>query len=274
MTTATWIRFTALASASILATASPVNIGAANVAGDFRFNGHHASDHATISEGSVIETIAASGDVYLEGGVHVVLAPGAKGQIYKDRLVLWHGSAQLENGDRYSLDVQRLRIFTSDSKGITNVRTTHAGVEVDAIIGQARVVNGTGALLAWVPAGKALAFEGAPNEPKTLSVTGNLLQKNNRLYIVDETTKVRVELRGADLYQWIGHRIEVTGSVITDTPEPDVAYVIVVTASRSLKAAAGFALGTKAIIGGLVIAGAGTAVGVVKANQSSVPLSQ
>jgi hypothetical protein len=287
-----WIRITAVAMA-VFTAGSPAlmagTIGAANVAGDFHLDGHPASAHATLSEGALLETGAASGDLDLTGGVRVVMAPGTQGQVYRDRLILLRGAAQFENSNHYVLDARKLRIQASDPKGVASVKMTSSGIEVSALTGPARVTNIQGELLAWVPQGKALSFDVEPAGPKTMHVTGKLLPSNGHAYLVDETTGVKIELKGVDFSNLFGHVVTVTGSVLDETAAEGAAYEISVS---SITVAAGAAAGTgvavagatkatilgltaaKAVIIGVAIVSAGTAVAIVKATQSSAPLSQ
>jgi hypothetical protein len=166
---------------------------------------------------------------------------------------------------------------------------TGSGIEVSALTGAARVTNLQGELLAWVPQGKALSFDDASVGPKTMQVTGKLFQADGLAFLIDETTGLKIELKGADFSKQFGHVITTSGTVLDEVPADMAAYVISVS---SIKVAAGAVATTgvavgaatkgtilgltaaKALIVGVTIAAAGTAVAVAKANQAAAPLSQ
>ncbi len=173
------LQIAATAAASMLVAGTADSIGAVNVAGGFRLNGHPAVANATLTSGAIVETEVAFGEIALAGGVHVVMASGAEAQLYRDRLILRRGAVQLAHAERYIVDAHGFRISLPEGNGSASVRLTPAGIEVSTVSGRARVVNAAGST-AWVLPGKPLHLDGtaavvsqAPHSPKAIAAVGN-----------------------------------------------------------------------------------------------------
>lgn len=228
MRTSWLLQILAVVSASVLVAGTAESIGAINVAGNFRINGRAAAAHATLLSGATIETGAASGEIELAGGVHVVIGAGAAGQLYRDRLLLRRGSAQVEHAAGYVVDARGFRVFLSANKGSARVTVTPAGIQVEALSGRAQVANSAGKPLAWVPPGKVLTFDGPADltQPvQSLKVTGTLFQDNGHTYLIDKTTNLKVELNGDGLSPFVGHGVQAVGNVVATNVGQNVAYV-------------------------------------------------
>jgi hypothetical protein len=278
MKIAYWTKIVALTTASALFAATTEPIGAINVAGNVRMNGIETAGHATINDGATLETGTASGDINLAGGAHLVLGTTARAQVYRGRMMLLQGSAQLDGAAGYSLDARGMRVVPSDSSAAIVLTTTDQGLRVGTLRGKAQLLNEKGTLLAWVPQGTSLSVNPQAGTPSpVMHVQGKVFVQDGRYYLVDATTGVKFELEGSNLKSLAGKVVEVAGPGTTPPAGSEASYLITVTSSHAVGGAgvagAGFLGGTKTVIAGLVIAGAGTATGIVKATQSATPLS-
>jgi hypothetical protein len=246
----------------ILPAANPT-IGVAIANGSFLLDRSPVVGNANIFEGSVIETGKAMSDVTLANGLKVRLGVASRGRVFCDRLVLEKGAAQV-TGSKYLVEAGRLRVIPGSSNATARVAFGNKNlVEVAAIRGAVRVVTAGGIPVANMAADSALSFtdQAGASTPTTLS--GKVVRSNGRLMLTDTTTKVTVELRGADLDQYVGKSISVSGNMVGN----DVLQVL----EGSVKLAAAGAPGaggggaaaglSTAAIAGITVAGA-TGLGI------------
>lgn len=274
-----------VAQLSIGFAASPA-IGVAVARGSFQLDASGVSGTGTIFDGTMVETGKATSELKLQSGVRMVLDTGTRGQVYRDHLLLQKGTGQVSNGANYSIQARSLQIEPV-SEGAAKVTLSRDGnrVLVAALGSGLRVRNSRGILVADVPAGHALEFEpqdGGASAPSTL--TGILTKKNGHYYLTDQTAGITVELQGSGLDKEVGKKIEVVGVIDPSaSPASGASQVIRVSQVHTVANAAthaGMAVGTKAIIAGVVIAGAatGTAVGLTRDDSPSSnpkpPISQ
>jgi hypothetical protein len=156
----------------------------------------------------------------------------------------------------------------------------HKKVVVMALGGPVRVVNAQGVAVAWVKAGRTLQLETQANggAPVASTLTGCLQKLDGHYFLVDQTTAVKVELKGPGLDGQVANQVTITGiSDASATVASDASQMIDATsvtqisthcvvptegtapagAGNSAKAAAHFSA-TKAVIAGVAVAG-GTA---------------
>ncbi|MBI4907343.1 MAG: hypothetical protein HY820_27205 [Acidobacteria bacterium] len=272
-----------VAQLSIGFAASPA-IGVAVTRGSFQLDTAGVSGTGTIFDGSMVETGKASSELKLQSGVNMVLGSGTRGQIYRDHLLLEKGTGQLTNGANYRIKARSLQIEPV-SEGAAKVTVSREGnrVLVAALGGGVRVRTTRGVLVADVPAGRALSFEpqeagaSAPTE-----LTGVVVKKNGHYYLTDETAGVTVELQGQGLDKEVGKKVKVVGIVDpSGSPGNGASQVVRVTqlsqisgAGAGAAASAGMAAGTKAVIAGVVVAGAATGTAVGLTRDEKAPISQ
>ena len=271
------------------AVAGSTAIGTASARGSMRVDGALVNGNATLFDGTVIETDAATTAVRLEKGVEIKLATDSRGKFYRDRLVLEKGSTELVRPGSFRLEASRLSIMpdSPDARGIVSMKDDRT-VEVSALSGELQVSTNNGLLLARMEPGRMLTFndQQAAGATAQTTVAGVLTKEEDKCsathekkyYVTVEETGVRYEVTGTELDKLVGKVVTLTG-----TPDPNVqaskcAAGLIVASSAAAVAgaiAAGVAAGTIAgiattnlIIAGVVVAAAtGTGVGVYEANK-------
>ncbi len=138
------------------------------------------------------------------------------------------------------------------------------------------MTNGSGFLVARIQPGRAMTFnmdEAGATAPTTMT---GLVTKDNGVYLLTvQETGVVYELTGENLDSLVGKVATITG-----TPDPNAqpkkraAGVIVVSSATAIRGAgaAGMALTTKLIIGGIIVgASTGAAVGIYETQSGGKP---
>lgn len=302
---------TALAMQLSIGMAAPSAIGVATAKGNFRIDQAPVSGNGTLFDGTLVETLRASGQLELNNGAKLQLGANSRGKVYQDRLVLEQGEGQFRPGqtNQFGFEAKTLRIIPADSNSIAHVSMVGSRrVHVAALRGSFRVTNANGITVAALAAGRALEFE-PPQAGATAParMSGCVVNQNGRFFLTDETTNVTVELRGANLAAQAGNKVEITGSQMPGVTPAAPAYnnagqVVQVSALKTVSkkcslpagavaAAGGAAAGagaaaagaagagtaaagvSTAVVAGVVVAAAGTAatVGVVKAVSDDEP---
>jgi hypothetical protein len=279
------VAFVFLFGAATVWAAAP-SIGIATARGGFLIDDAQVVGNATLLEGSLVETLAADSDLVLSSGVELALSAGSRGQVFADRFLLQRGKARLETKRPYVIEIAGIRV-TGAAQSAANIAAASPGrFEVATLEGDVRVTGRQGLLLAMVAPGNALSFEPqeAAGTPST-KLSGILKMKDGHYLLTDETTGITVELQGAGLDgAAVGKCVEVTGSVETGAPAAAGAAQVVavsnlkVTRSCSAPgaaAAAGMSSAKRAVIAGVVIAGAGTgaAIGFTR-HEEAHPISR
>jgi len=277
------------------AVAGTAAIGTASARGSMRVDGALVNGNATLFDGTVVETDAATTAVRLDKGVEIKLATDSRGKVYRDRLVLEKGSTELVRPGSFRLEASRLSVMpdSPDARGVVSMRDDRT-VEVSALSGGLRVSTNDGFLLARVEPGRMLAFndQQAAGATAPTSITGVLTREEDKCaanhekkyYVTVKETGVRYEVTGDDLDHLIGRVVTLTG-----TPDPNVqptkcaAGLIVASSAAAVagavaaSAAAGTIAGiatTHLIIAGVAVAAAaGTGVGLYEADKASTPAS-
>jgi hypothetical protein len=249
-------------------TAAPPSIGVVRSNGEFEVDGSAVRGNATVFEGSTVQTTATRSKIQLSDGAEILLAPGSRVQLYRDRTVLQQGAQQVNKSQKHQVEVASLRISTLDNRTVADiVEKDSSHVSVAAHEGSVDVRNGTGVLVATVRPGLALAFDlqvaGAATASK---MSGCLVKKGGKYLLTDNTANVTVELQGPDVAKSAGHQVEITGSMIPGgTPAAGASQVIQVVTVDSVgaacsggKALAGVAAGGAAAGGAAAAAGLST----------------
>jgi hypothetical protein len=264
-----------------LPAATPI-IGVVSASGGFSMNNASVRDNATVPEGSTIETEKTSSVLHLLGGTRVELGLLSRGRVYRDRLMLEKGVADVKGSNPFRVEALSLRIAPSHRDGFGRVAFVNEGtIEVAAVSGGLRVTSAEGVVIADLAPGMALAFRPqAEATARNTTLTGCLKKIENRYLLTDETSNVVFEVQGFDAARMAGHRVQVSGSTVADaTPAAGANQVVksisvislaascsvdspVGGADRSGAAAAGMSGKTKVIIAGVAIAGAGVGLGI------------
>jgi hypothetical protein len=233
--------------------ASPPVIGVARSRGAFMINNASVPGTATILDGTSVRTMALSSDVRLKTGERLTLGSGSAATIYQDRLVLQSGIAEVDRVSAYHVEAGDLRIGASNSGASVRVAVSGSQqVQVAAMAGTAEVRNAKGVLVARIPPGMALQLQTTGGNSST-ELTGVITSEHGKYFLTDETTKVKVELRGNNLKELVGKRARVKGSTVPAATAGDAAVVTVASAT---------VIGAAAAAGGAAAAGAGTGAGL------------
>jgi len=281
---------------SIGSAAGPV-IGIVSAGGSFALDTATVTGNGTLFHGSMVETGKSASELRLQNGVRLVLDTGTRSRVYRDHLVLERGTGQIERGLAYRIEAGQFRI--EPGQGLAKVSVLGPRVHVSALGGPVRVSNASGMLVARLEAGRGLDFEpqvAGASAPSTVS--GCLVKKDGRLLLTDGTTGVTYEIQGSGLEKEIGKRVRVTGAL--DPSRAAAELTVHATQIKRLSghcsvngtvaaaggapaatgagtgppagAVAGLGIGTKAVIAGVIVAGAatGTAVGLTRNDTPSI----
>jgi hypothetical protein len=188
---------------SAICLAAPA-IGIVTASGHFNVEGSQVWGNATLFDGTVIETSAASSELALRNGVKVQLAAGSRARIWQNRMVLEKGIAQLAAPASFDARV---------AEQAKLIRAPYRGVALQAA--QAQVVH-----------------------------AGCLVYKNGHFLVQDQATQEVVEVTGTGLAANVGNRVEVRGAPLSTpgaapaTSAMNVASVAVVAQGGCLSVAA------------------------------------
>ncbi|MDQ6665715.1 MAG: hypothetical protein M3Z23_15150 [Acidobacteriota bacterium] len=276
----------------LLPAAAPA-IGVALANGNVMVDNARTPGNAPLFEGNTVETGTASSRLQLQNGASVQLASDSRGKVFSNRLILEKGTTQFRTSKGYEIDALTLKIAGTEANSSARVSMRGPVIQVAALNGHVNVVNARGVRIASLAAGRALDFTPQDTAGATgaSTMTGCLSQSDNAYYLTDETSNVTVELRGGSLSQHVGHRIQVTGSMLASgTPTGNASQVVNVsdikmlgtgctmpagaaagagTGGAAAAAGMGAAHGT-AIIAGIVVAAAvGSTVGVIATSGES-----
>jgi hypothetical protein len=266
---------------AVIPAATPI-IGVVSASGGFSMNNASVRDNATVVDGSTIETEKTSSVLHLVGGTRVELGRLSRGRVYRDRLMLEKGVAEVKGSNPFRVEALSLRIAPLHRDGYGRVAFVNEGtIEVAAVSGGLRVTSAEGVVMADLAPGMALAFRPqaeAPSENATL--IGCLQKTGDRYLLTDETSNVVFEIQGAEAAKMAGRRVQVFGSTVAGaTPAAGAAHVVksvsvislaptcsvgppVGGADRSGAAGTGMSGSTKTIIAGVVIVGVGVGLGL------------
>ena len=281
----------------------PLGVVTAN--GSFYLDRSPVAGNATVFEGTVIETGKATSQLRLHNGAKMLLAADSRGVVYRDRLVLERGGSQLDRLAGYSVEALTLKIQPAGAGSSTRVDVEGAHqVRVSALNGPVHVSNQAGVLVARLGAGEALSLgTQAAGAAAPSTITGCLESASGKLSLVDEASSVRFILEGGEAGKHVGARVEVLGTVKPESADSNIVRVNSIrelsrkcttraaaagstadatgktagtagktagTAAKTAGAAgkaAGLSTGAKAVIAGVVVAGAATG-GAIAAVQS------
>jgi hypothetical protein len=220
---------------SAVAIAASPAIGIVTASGHFTLDRSQVWGNATLFEGSIIETGAASSEVALRSGAKLQLAKDSRARILSDRVVMEKGIGQVSAPESFEVNASNLRIHT-DGRVRVNVGD---GVQIASLTGIARVSSASGILLAAIPAGRAMNF--TPQAANGLVTrTGCLMYKDNHYILQDENTQEVVELSGGEnLKEQLGNRVEITGTASSTKPAVSIATLVVSVGGMTPKSTGG-----------------------------------
>jgi hypothetical protein len=190
--------------------ATPRYVGMVTADGRLWVDSAGVSNHATVFEGSVVETQEVPAKLQLTGGTLVWVNVASRVDVYQDHLLLEKGSAQLDGGSPFRIEARTLRISLALPDSRAMVSMGDSGVQVGALNGEVQVRNRQDVMVARVGMGRSLDLR--PDSTAASLVTGCVSKLGKSLVLQDEVSGVRVELRGDGLNASLGSRIQVTGA--------------------------------------------------------------
>lgn len=167
--------FSFLTAAAIAAPA----IGIVTASGHFSVEGSQVWGNATLFDGATVETGSASSNLALQNGVKLQLGAESRARVWKNRMVLEKGVAQLAAPGSFEVSV-----------------LNHAN-------------------LIRAPYRAGAAFQAAAGQ--TVHI-GCMVYKNGRYLLQDQSTQEVIELTGPDLAANVGNRVEARGSASSARP--------------------------------------------------------
>jgi hypothetical protein len=243
-----------------LLAAAPRYIGMIVADGRLWVDSAGVSNHATVFEGSVIETEEVPAKLQLAGGVGVWLDVASRAEVFQDHLFLEKGRAQLDGGSAFRIEAGTLRVALAspESRAMVSLRDSGA-IQVGALNGQVQVRNGRDMLVARVDTGRPVDLR--PDSSGGSLVTGCVSKLGKSLVLQDEVSGVTVELRGKELNNYLGKRIQVTGAAAESNSTAAAQQMIQTSALKILGASCPVSLA------------ASTAAAAVGSRERAVPIS-
>jgi len=257
------------------AAAGTVSIGSVNARGDMRVDSYTVKGNATLFDGSVVETDQATADLRLDKGTQITLSVGSRGTLYSDRLVLQRGESELKASNPFNLEANGLHVTPTEpnSRGVVSLRAGNT-VEVAALNGSFGVTR-DGILLASVRPGRVVSFAmQAGGDRTSFSGSGMVSLEHGRYYLTSEAG-VKYEVTCRDLHQYVGSKIDITGTMQPVAGQGEGAAPVICASSATVHGASGLGLGKALLISGVLVgAGVGIGVGVYEYNKPSPPASR
>lgn len=259
-------------------------IGTASARGNMRVDGYAVKGDATLFNGTVVETGQNSVALRLDNDVEVKLATDTQGTLYRDHIVLQHGSTELKTSSPFQVEAHGLRVTAvqPNSTGTVSMGEQNT-VEVAALTGAFRVTNSRGFVLAKIKPGSAVSFgasQAAPvrsANPVQMTLFGDLVSENGHYYLNLPSPDLGVvyELTGSNLASMVGKRITITGLVdFNAKPTGNASYLINVQNAQEMAPPSGNSHKKAAILALVGAGAAGTAIGLYAANSGAGPASR
>lgn len=260
-----------LISAALVLAAAPT-IGTISSNGRFRIDGAEIWKQGSLSEGAAVQTQTAASRLLFRNGTDIRLGSAAQGRVYANRLVLESGALEGLLPRTFHVETSTLGLRVQGENSRAHISVNDGTITVASLQGPLRIRGAQGLLLAALEEGNSVQLSPAQGANAGMKLTGVVEHQNKAYFLTDETTGVRVEIRGMDVAKQVGQRVTVTGEVDTAVvPGGKAEYVVRVTrfetpvASSATAGAAGSAPGTAGGTAAGTAAGIGTAtkVGII-----------
>jgi len=218
--------------AGVLAAAT-LYVGMVTSDGSLWVDSAGVSSHATLFEGSFVQTEDAPAKLQLAGGVRVLLDGASRAQVFQDHLLLEKGRTQLDAGAAFRIEARTLRVTpaATDSRAVVAVRDSGV-IAVGSLSGQVQVRNSQDVLVARVT--PAHVVELRPDANGASLVTGCISTTGKRLVLADEVSGAIIELRGEKLDDYAGKRVQLSGQAVHSRATAPADEVIDVSALKVL----------------------------------------
>ncbi len=187
--------------------------------------------NSTLFDGARVETTSASSEMALRNGVKLQLGAASRAQVWENRVALERGVGQASGPASFELDAAGLKIRAANDNGRFRVAMSDH-VEVVALAGVARVTNGSGLLLASIPAGRSMSFSPQAGSTGEITRTGCLLYKEGHFILQDDNTQEISELNGRDqvardLANNTGNHVDAMGTAASAKPVVSIATSLI-----------------------------------------------
>ncbi len=268
-------------------------LGVATAKGEFAVDRAAMPGNATLFEGSRVETSRVSSWLQLKNGVRMQLDADSGGTVYQNRTVFERGQMQAENLGPYQIEALSLSVRGERNSAVRIAMPSQGVLQVAAVRGPVRVLKPDGVIVANLAPGHLVVLTPQSSGAVAPSTITGCVDGTDVLYLLDETSGVRFRLDGESPWAHAGKRVEATGTVSNDADSVNVLKVMKVKAlegkcaSKTAGGAGGSgadnaksgtagpdntagatakvartSLTTKAVIAGVVIAGAATGAAV------------
>ncbi|MGA1995860.1 MAG: hypothetical protein ABSH45_08780 [Bryobacteraceae bacterium] len=223
-----WIAWVVAGTVSSTLLGSAPVIGVVSAEGSFRLDNVAAVAHATLLDGTEIQSDASTPRLQLKDGAWLLLATSSRVKIGGRRMAIEQGTAEIGGAARYDLEAGTLHIKPANNRALVRVQVNgERQVLVAAAGAPALVYTGAGLLVAKVRDGATLSFDPQAGPATTAQVPGCLLSKGGRYIVVNLETKQVLEVTGPDASKEVGNRVLVTGTVVSGvTPVSPATEVI------------------------------------------------
>ncbi len=263
---------------STLAAASTA-IGTASARGDIRIDGYAITGNATLFDGTAVETSQASATLRIQNGTEIKLATDSMGTLYRDHMVLLHGSSEVSTSSAFRLDAGGISVVpaSGNARGVVSVSGL-GNVQVAALSGDLKVTSSSGQVLASVRPGVPLSFALQAGS-SGVTYSGTLTTSGGNYYITDSNGVMHQVIEKdadghitvQDLQHFVGKEVTLAASVDASlSPAGGASNVLVVSnisrVGGAMQAGAGGSLVPLILVGGA--AAALLATGIYEASQT------
>ena len=180
-----WIAWVVAGTVSSTLLGSGPVIGVVSAEGSFRLDNVAAVAHATLLDGTEIQSDASTPRLQLKDGAWLLLATSSRVKIGGRRMAIEQGTAEIGGAARYDLEAGTLHIKPANNRALVRVQVNgERQVLVAAAGAPALVYTGAGLLVAKVRDGATLSFDPQAGPATTAQVPGCLLSKGGRYIVV------------------------------------------------------------------------------------------
>lgn len=227
----------------------------------------------TLAAGTLVTSGGAAATIRLTGGTVLDLAARGEARIYADRAELGRGVMRLrEAPGTFRIVAGGLQIAAQGAEALVGFDAVSKKVEVRAGSAALQITSAAGQPVAQLAAGTERSFGPPAADAGRMQVAGCLRSTAGRLWLVDETSNLTVEVSGADLAKETGNRVQVSGGPAAEAPASGAAYRIEARQWSRLSRGCGAGPG-KAAAAGTSGAGGGAGSGTLIAIVSGVAVA-
>jgi hypothetical protein len=255
----------ALCVSSYALAASP-SIGSVTARGETKIDNYEVRGSGTLFDGSVVETgqsVSSGADLRLAGNAEITLLRDSRGTLYRDRLVLQRGTAQLGLTDSFRVQASGVLVVPVEehSSGIVSIDAGNA-VTVEARNGTLEIRDSSGAGIARVRPGHPLTFSSVNDKLSgEFSANGVVTAENGHYYLSSSDTGMRYEIKGDNLQSYDGSPVFASGLLEAAAPGTEAAGLLLASSIQSWSSGLpllGQSAQTRAVVRGLSISLAAT----------------